>query len=439
MYLSRRTVLKGFGVTLALPFLESIMPNSAYASAPQAPVRTAFIFVPNGINMDHWVPNSSELSSTLQPLSSLRSHFSVLSGLTQKNAFPLGDGPGDHARSAAAWLTGCHPRKTSGANIKSGISIDQIIAREIGDKTRFASIEIGCERGGLAGDCDSGYSCAYSNSISWRSESTPVAKEVDPKLLFERLFQGDSNESAISRAMRMQEDKSILDFIMEDAKILNKKLGRTDQAKLDEYMTGIREIERRIAFSNKMTSESTDYKQLKNLQGIPSDYEEHIKLLGDLMILAFQTDSTRVATFMFANEGSNRAYKMIGVNDGHHEMSHHQKNPEKLEALRKINTFHTTQLAYILNKMNSIKEGDRTLLENSMIVYGAGICDGDRHNHDDLPILVAGHAGGKIKSGKDYKFNNGTPMTNLFLSMTDKIGIPQEKIGDSTGRLEQII
>jgi hypothetical protein len=188
-----------------------------------------------------------------------------------------------------------------------------------------------------------------------------------------------------------------------------------------------------------MTSESTDYKQLKNLQGIPSDYEEHIKLLGDLMVLAFQTDSTRVATFMFANEGSNRSYKMVGVNDGHHEMSHHQRNAEKLEALRKINTFHTTQLAYILNKMNSIKEGDRTLLENSMIVYGAGICDGDRHNHDDLPILVAGHAGGKIKSGKDYKFNNGTPMTNLFLSMTDKIGIPQEKIGDSTGRLEQII
>ncbi len=439
MYLSRRTVLRGFGVTLALPFLESIMPSEAYASAPQAPVRTAFIFVPNGINMEHWSPNNLELPSTLKPLSSLRSHFSVLSGLTQKNAFPLGDGPGDHARSAAAWLTGCHPRKTSGANIKSGISIDQIIAREIGDKTRFSSLEIGCERGGLAGDCDSGYSCAYSNSISWRSENTPVAKEVDPKLLFERLFQGDTNESAISRAIRIQEDKSILDFIMEDAKILNKKLGRTDQSKLDEYMTGIREVERRIAFSSKMTSESTDYKQFNNLQGIPSDYEEHIKLLGDLMVLAFQTDSTRVATFMFANEGSNRSYKMIGVNDGHHEMSHHQRNPEKLEALRKINTFHTSQLAYILNKMHSIKEGERTLLENSMVVYGAGICDGDRHNHDDLPILVAGNGGGKIKSGKDYKFNNGTPMTNLFLSMTDKIGIPQEKIGDSTGRLEQII
>jgi hypothetical protein len=432
-------VLKGFGATLALPFLESMMPSGVFAaSVPKSPIRTAFIFVPNGVNMDHWVPVGTDLPSTLKPLESLKNYINILSGLTQKNAFALGDGPGDHARSASAWLTGCHPRKTSGANIKAGISIDQLLAKELGNKTRFGSLELGCERGGLAGDCDSGYSCAYSNSISWRTESTPVAKEVNPRLVFERLFQSeDINETQESRAQRLAENKSILDFVMEDAKLLNKKLGTTDRMKLDEYMSGIREIERRISFVEN-ESKSNNIQQFSNID-IPSDYGEHIRLMGDLMVLAFQTDTTRVSTFMFANEGSNRSYKSIGVSDGHHEMSHHQKNPEKLEALRKINTFHVSQLAYILNKMESIKEGDKTLLDNSMVLYGAGICDGDRHNHDDLPLLLAGKAGGKISSGKHLKFNNGTPMSNLFLSMSDKLGIPQENIGDSTGKLDQLI
>ena len=439
MYIDRRTVLKGFGATLALPFLESMMPSGVFAaSAPKSPIRTAFIFVPNGVNMEHWVPIGSEYPSALKPLESLKNCINVMSGLTQKNAFALGDGAGDHARSASAWLTGCHPRKTSGANIKVGVSIDQILAKELGDKTRFGSLELGCERGGLAGDCDSGYSCAYSNSISWRTESTPVAKEVNPRLVFERLFQSeDINETQQSRIERLAENKSILDFVMEDAKLLNKKLGTTDKMKLDEYMTGIREIERRISFVENQ-SKANNIQQFSNID-IPSDYGEHIRLMGDLMVLAFQTDTTRVSTFMFANEGSNRSYKSIGVSDGHHEMSHHQRNPEKLEALRKINTFHTTQLAYILNKMNSVSEGDKTLLENSMVLYGAGICDGDRHNHDDLPLLMAGKAGGKISSGKHLKFNNGTPMSNLFLSMADKLGVPQENIGDSTGKLDQLI
>ena len=439
MYIDRRTVLKGFGATLALPFLESMMPSGVFAaSAPKSPIRTAFIFVPNGVNMEHWVPIGSEYPSALKPLESLKNCINVMSGLTQKNAFALGDGAGDHARSASAWLTGCHPRKTSGANIKVGVSIDQILAKELGDKPRFGSLELGCERGGLAGDCDSGYSCAYSNSISWRTESTPVAKEVNPRLVFERLFQSeDINETQQSRIERLAENKSILDFVMEDAKLLNKKLGTTDKMKLDEYMTGIREIERRISFVENQ-SKANNIQQFSNID-IPSDYGEHIRLMGDLMVLAFQTDTTRVSTFMFANEGSNRSYKSIGVSDGHHEMSHHQRNPEKLEALRKINTFHTTQLAYILNKMNSVSEGDKTLLENSMVLYGAGICDGDRHNHDDLPLLMAGKAGGKISSGKHLKFNNGTPMSNLFLSMADKLGVPQENIGDSTGKLDQLI
>lgn len=440
MQIDRRTVLKGFGATLALPFLESMMPQGVLAaSAPKTPIRTAFIFVPNGINMDHWVPVGNDLPYTLQPLQSLKNKFNIMSGLAQRNAFALGDGPGDHARSAAAWLTGCHPRKTSGANIKAGVSFDQVLAKEFSNLTRFSSLELGCERGGLAGDCDSGYSCAYSNSVSWRTDSTPVAKEVDPRLVFDRLFASDNqNESEIAKAQRMAENKSLLDFIMEDAKALNKKLGHTDRMKLDEYMTGVREIERRLLFLEKQTKDFSS-SSLANIQGIPSDYQEHIRIMGDLMVLAFQTDTTRVSTFMFANEGSNRAYKMIGVSDGHHEMSHHQRTPEKLEALKKINNFHVTQLAYILNKMDSIKEGDKTLLDNSMVVYGAGICDGDRHNHDDLPVLLAGLGGGKIKSGQHLKFNSNTPMTNLFLSMADKMNIPVENIGDSTGKLIQLI
>jgi hypothetical protein len=440
--MDRRTVIKGFGACLALPYLESLIPSQSFAKAPSAPIRTAFLFVPNGINMDFWTPKSSnyELSGILSPLASFKNNVTIISGLAQKNAFALGDGPGDHARSAAAWLTGCHPKKTNGANIKNGISFDQILASNFSNRTRFASLELGCERGGLAGDCDSGYSCAYSNSISWRSESTPVAKETDPKLAFERLFKSDDpNEDAISKQIRLEQNKSILDFVNEDAKRLNKKLGRTDRAKLDEYFTGIREIERRIAFAEKETSETALFTQFNNLKQAPSDYKEHIRLMGDLMVLAFQTDSTRVSTFMLANEGSNRSYKMVGVNDGHHEMSHHQRNPEKLDSLYKINKFHVEQLAYILDKMNSIQEGERTLLQNSMIVYGAGICDGDRHNHDDLPILIAGNAGGKIAKGKHIELPNNTPMTNLFLSMADKLGMNIDKIGDSTGKLTQVI
>lgn len=436
--LDRRTVLKGLGVTLTLPFLETMMPTGVFASSvPKSPIRTAFIFVPNGINMDYWNKN---FTGTLAPLVDLKNNINIISGLTQKNAFALGDGPGDHARSAASWLTGCHAKKTNGANIKNGISFDQIIANYYSQYTKYSSLELGCERGGLAGDCDSGYSCAYSNSISWRTETTPVAKETDPRLAFERLFKSDNEkEDEISRKLRLEENKSILDFVFEDAKRLNKKLGRTDQLKLDEYLTGVREIERRISFIEKQNIEFTEYNKFNNLNQLPSDYGEHIRLMGELMVLAFQTDTTRVSTFMFANEGSNRSYKMVGVNDGHHEMSHHQKNPEKLQALHKINKFHVEQLAFILKRLNSIKEGDKTLLENSMIVYGAGICDGDRHNHDDLPILLAGNAGGKIQRGGSIDLPNNTPMTNLFLTMADKLNITLDKIGDSSGKLTQVI
>jgi hypothetical protein len=446
--IDRRMVLRGFGTALSLPLLEAMMPLTALAQSgtkTKHPVRMAFVFVPNGINMEHWTPKaegkfSDVLPSVLAPLSDLKTNVNLLTGLTQRNAFALGDGAGDHARSAAAWLTGCHPRKTSGANIQAGISFDQLMANHIGDKTRFSSIEIGCERGGLAGDCDSGYSCAYSNSISWRSPNTPVAKEVDPRLVFERLFQnGDPNETPAARDARIAENKSILDFVLADAKSLHNKLGVTDRMKLDEYMTGVREIERRLTVAEQTSQQAGLTNKLSGMpSGIPADYAEHVRLLGDMMVLAFQTDITRVGTFMFANEGSNRSYKMIGVNDGHHELSHHQRNAEKLEAIRKINQFHVDNLAYMLRKMRDVREGDRTLLDNTMVVYGGGIGDGDRHNHDDLPILVAGGAATGIKSGRHIKYKNNTPMTNLFLTMADKAGVPVESIGDSSGRLDQL-
>lgn len=441
--ISRRTVLHGMGTAMALPLLEGMMPLTALAQSakPQAK-RMAFLFVPNGVNMADWTPATTgkdfALPYLLEPFKEIRDSISILTGLTQDKARANGDGPGDHARSAAAWLTGCQPRKTSGANIKAGISVDQVAARAIGRQTKFPSLELGCERGGMAGDCDSGYSCAYSSSISWHSEATPVAKEIDPRLVFERLFGvTDPNESAESRYRRKVYNQSILDFVQEDATRLKKQLGQQDQRKLDEYFAGVRDIERRLAWQEKASKE-VRLSGLNIPAGVPKDYDEHIRLMGDMMILAFQADLTRVCTFMFANEGSNRSYRQINIAEGHHELSHHGRQQDKLEKIRAINRFHTEQLAYILKKMQSIKEGDGTLLSNSLIVYGSGISDGDRHNHDDLPILLAGLGGGTVRTGQHIKYANNTPMNNLFLAMLERAGVRAETIGDSTGKLQPL-
>ncbi len=425
---------------MALPLLEGMLPTTALASAPKSrTIRMAFLFVPNGINMADWTPATVganyELPYILEPLTKVRESVSVLTGLTQKNAFALGDGPGDHARSAAAWLTGVHPRKTSGADIKAGISADQVAAIRMGKLTPFPSIELGCERGAQAGDCDSGYSCAYSSSISWRGESTPVAKEVNPRLVFERLFgNGNTEEATESQELRTRYKRSVLDFVLEDASDLKGRLGNRDRQKLDEYFTSVREIEQRLAKFDKANVQVQGGVRIPT--GVPQDYEEHIRLMADMMILAFQTDLTRVGTFMFANEGSNRSYRMIGVSEGHHDVSHHGRDKSKLEKKREIDRFHSRQLAYMLERMQSIKEPEGSLLDNSMVVYGGGISDGDRHNHDDLPILLAGKAGGRLPGGRHVKYPNGTPMNNLFLSMLDRLGIPAETLGDSTGKLQ---
>ncbi|MBX3436440.1 MAG: DUF1552 domain-containing protein [Planctomycetaceae bacterium] len=440
--LTRRTAMKGLGVSLALPWFESLQPARALAAAATTaspPVRMAFLFVPNGVNVDEWTPErvgyGFDLKSVLEPLATVQDDLLVLTGLTHDKGRANGDGPGDHARSASVFLTGAQPRKTSGAEIRSGISVDQLAAQQIGRATKFPSIELGCEQGRGAGNCDSGYSCAYSSNISWTSETTPVGKEVNPRLAFERLFAaGTSQQMDQSQQRRRALQKSILDFVAEDARQLQNKLGHRDQRKLDEYLTGVREVELRIdRFSQHRESGSRF--GLDVPEEIPEKYAEHLKLMCDIMVLAFQTDTTRVATFMMANAGSNRSYREIDVPDGHHDLSHHGGNAEKLDKIRRINRFHTMQLAYLLEKLKSIPEGDGTLLDHSMILYGSGLGDGNRHNHDNLPILLAGRGGGTIDPGRHVVYDQDTPLCNLFLSMLDRAGAPAEYIGDSTGRL----
>ncbi len=437
--LSRRTVLRGLGVSLALPWLEATGTIAKAAVAAPTPTRMAFIFVPNGVNLEHWTPKSEgygfALPATLEPLAPVKDDLLVLSGLTHDKGRANGDGAGDHARSASVFLTGSQPRKTDGEKIRSGISVDQMAAKAVGQRTRFSSLELGVDPGRMAGNCDSGYSCAYSSNISWSSESTPVGKEVNPRLVFERLFaSGKPSEVDKSQQQRETLQKSVLDFIADDAKRLQSKLGRNDNRKLDEYLTGVREIERRVGTRTaKPVDVEVDY---AIPDGIPGGYQEHMRMMCDLMVLAFQTDSTRIATMMFANAGDNKNYRMIGVPDGHHDLSHHQNDAEKLAKIAKINRFQVQQFSYLLQKMKSIREGDRTLLDNSMIVYGSGLSDGNRHNHDNLPILLAGSGGGTIETGRHVRYDLETPVCNLFMSMLDRMGVDTPFIGDSTGRLQ---
>lgn len=436
--LSRRTVLRGLGVSLALPWLEATS-SVAQAAAAKAPTRMAFIFVPNGVNLPKWTPATEgfgfKMPYILEPLAPLQNDLLVLSGLTHDKGRANGDGPGDHARSASVFLTGAQPRKTDGENIRSGISVDQVAAQAVGERTRFSSLELGVDPGRNAGGCDSGYSCAYSSNISWSSETTPLGKEVNPRLVFERLFASGSRiEVDKSQQQRDILQKSILDFISDDARRLKTKLGRNDNRKLDEYLTGVREIERRVGLGieTKPVEADVDY---PIPGGIPGDYRDHLRLMCDMMVLAFQTDSTRICTMMFANASDNKNYRNIDVPDGHHDLSHHQDDPVKLEKIAKINRFHVEQLRYLLQRMKSIREGEGTLLDNSMVCYGSAISDGNRHNNENLPIILAGGGGGTIETGRHIRYRTETPMCNLFMSMLDRMDVHVPFMGDSTGHL----
>lgn len=400
----------------------------------------AYVYVPNGVNMADWRPanfgTDYELPRILEPLNSVRNDFQILSGLAHQKAAPNGDGPGDHARASATFLTGAQARKTAAVDIRAGVSVDQIAAGKVGRETRLPSLELSCDKGQQAGSCDSGYSCAYQFNLAWKTETTPLPPEVDPRLVFERLFSnGVAGESAENRARRVQQQRSILDFVLEDARSLKNQLGKTDQRKLDEYLNSVREVEQRIEQAEKFAAASPDYAKPTE---IPKEYENHIKVMFDLLALAFQTDTTRVATFIMAHDGSNRSYPFIGVGDGHHDLSHHGGNKEKKEKIARINRFHAEQFAYFLKRLKETPDGDGNLLDNSMIVYGSGISDGDAHNHNDLPVLLAGKGCGTLQPGRHVQFENDTPMTNLYLAMLERMGVKQDRFGDSTGVLKNI-
>lgn len=436
--ISRRTMLQGLGVAVSLPWLEAMGPLRALGQSPSpqttAPNRMACLYVPNGKNMVDWTPTAEgrdfDLPAILQPLEKVKEQLLVLTGLTADKARSHGDGGGDHARALAAFLTGAQPRKTDGTDIRAGVSVDQVAANRIGHKTRLASLEIGCEQGSMAGNCDSGYSCVYSSTMAWRSATQPLPKEVNPKLVFERMFSSVPDSQRVARDARR---KTVLDFIREDSKDLQNKVGANDRRKLDQYFTAIRDIEQRMERAAHLPEiETPDYAVPA---GVPKDYEEHIRLMCDLMVLAFQTDVTRVCTFVLANEGSNKPYPFINVAEGHHDLSHHGNDAGKKEKIRQINTFHTRQLAYLLEKMAAVQEGDGTLLDHAMVAYGSGNSDGNRHNHDDLPMLLAGGGCGTLQTGRHIKYAKETPLNNLWLSLLNRMDVDIADLGDSTGSL----
>jgi len=438
-HLSRRTVLRGLGATLALPLLDGMVPAlSALARTAAAGVRRlGIIYTPNGMNMPQWLPKGDgadfELSPTLELLAPFRDQLLVLSGFADKYGWPTADeGTGDHARAAATFLTGVHIKKTEGADIQCGISMDQIAAATLGKATQLASLELAIESVEFLGACDAGYSCAYANTISWRTPTTPMPMENDPRAVFERLFGGSDSTDATARIARIHKERSILDSVADGVARLQRGLGFRDRAKLDEYFDAIRDVERRIQKAEEQSARELPV--VEQPAGIPATFEEHARLMFDLLTLAYQTDMTRVSTFMLGKEVSVRAYPEIGVPDAHHSVSHHQNNPEQLAKLGKVNAFHVKQFAYLLDKLRSTPDGDGSLLDHSMLLYGAGISDSNVHLHDNLPLVLAGGADGRFKGGRHLVNPKDTPVTNLFVTMLDNLGVPVERIGDSSGR-----
>jgi len=436
--LSRRTFLRGAGTAVALPFLDAMVPAfGAGRAAGKAPVRMAFFYVPNGIMMDGWNPDYEgklgALPRILKPMEPLKDDILLLGNLTHNTGRALLDGPGDHGRCCGSYLTGIQVKKTL-VDIHAGLSCDQIVAKEAGKTTRFPSLEIGLEDARQAGDCDSGYSCAYTNNMAWRSPTQPLPPILDPRALFERLFGDGTVLSPEARLIQAKERRSILDFVMGDAQKLQTGLGPTDRRKLDEYLSSIREVERQIEKASKDNAQIDPH--MDKPYGVPADFAQHFKLMTDMVTIAFQADLTRVLTFLVTREGTSRAYREIDIPDGHHPLTHHQGKPELMEKVRQINAYHVQQFATWIARLKSIKEGDSTLLDNSMIVYGAGLSDGNRHLHEDLPTLIAGRGGNYFKPGRRVVFRKETPMCNLFLTMMDRMGVHAEEFGDSTGRLD---
>jgi len=430
-HLSRRAVLRGAGAAVALPFLDAMVPAFAARRVPQ-PMRLGFVYVPNGMIMDRWTPAEEgpgfAFPPTLEPLSGFAAGVVVVSGLAQANGRPLGDGPGDHGRAGATFLTGVHPRKTEGGDIRAGLSADQAAAKVLGRATRLASLEIGLEPSALGGGCDSGYSCAYTNTISWRDPVTPLPFEINPRTVFERLFGDDQTLDPRRRRALSREDRSLLDFVRSDLARMESTLGPADRGKLEQYLDSIRDVERRIQLHEKHNHELP---APERPAGIPASFEEHARLMIELQALAFQGDLTRVVTFMLAHEASGRVYPSIGISEGHHELTHHQGDPVKIGKVARINRLHVETFARLLERLRSTPDGDGTLLDHSLLLYGSSLSDGNSHRHDNLPLVVAG---GGLR-GRHVRCPKDTPMTNLLIGLLRKAGVPADRLGDSTGAL----
>jgi len=435
--LPRRTVLRGLGAALALPFLDAMTP--AFAAMPAPIRRLGVIYVPNGMCMQQWTPaaagNDFALTPILRPLTRFRDNMVLLTGLDNSEADGLpGDGGGDHSRSQAAFLTGVHAKKTEGADIQNALSMDQIVANQYGKQTQLASLELGLEMNEIAGSGEDGYSAAYSGALAWRGPHDPLPVEADPRAVFERLFGASESTDRAAMTARMKRNRSILDSITAELGALNSGLGARDRSKVNEYLESVRDLERRIQVAEAQSGR--ELPQVERPAGVPDTYEAHAMLMFDLMALAYQTDLTRVVTFLMGREKSGRAYPEAGVPDSHHSVSHHQNRPEIMEKVAKINTFHMKLFARLLERMKATADGEGTLLDNSAIVYGAGMADSDSHYHHNVPILLLGGGAGQIKGGRHIEVAKGTPLTNLHLTLLDKLGVPMDKLGDSTGKLE---
>ena len=451
--ISRRHFLRGLGACIALPAFTSLVPARLMAvataasaarlatTATGAPLRTAFVFFPNGAIPSRWWPDGGvtdfRLNATLQPLESMRQHVQVLGGLAHANANPGADGAGDHARGNSVFLTGVRLNK-SATDIRAGVSIDQVMASHVGHLTRFPSLELCCDAGRKSADCDSGYSCAYQYNISWKTPTTPMPPESNPRLVFERLFgAGAHGERAASALRRMMDQRSVLDFVLDDARRMQRRLDLSDREKLDQYLTGVRDVETRIQKAEKFGPNVDP--DLATPAGIPALHAEYVALMYDMMLLAFKTDSTRVATFILGHDGDNRSFSEIGISEGHHDLSHHQNNKERVDKVAQIDRWYVEQFAKFLQRMDATPDVDgHSLLHNSRIVYGSGNADGNRHTHENLPVILAGGGGGLLSNGR-YVQHDAKPLSNLFLSLADQAGMTDlERFGDSTNRLANV-
>ncbi len=442
--LPRRTFLRGVGASLALPLLDSMVPAfAAVRSSAAKPIPRLFTgYVPNGVIMDQWTPAAegalTDLPATLQPLTPFKDKLLIVSGLADAPAFPLpGEGTGDHVRAAATFLTGVHPKKTDGPDIRGGTSMDQIAAGVLGRETILTSLELAIDPNELIGACEAGWSCAYANTLSWRNPTNPLPMENQPRAVFERLFGDTDDTTPEARLARIREDRSILDSLVHEVADFQRVLGPDDRTKVTQYLDAIRDIERRIQLA-----EAQSHRELPELArpsgGIPDTFEEHARMMIDLQVLAFQADLTRVITFMMSREVSPRTYPELGIPDPHHGLSHHQNRPEQMAKLARLNQHHISQIAYFMDKLAATPDGDGTLLDQVLIQYGCGISDGNQHLHVNLPVLVAGGAAGRVEGGRHMRVAEETPLTNLQLAVLEKLGVPTEKLGDSTGVVKHL-